>query len=124
MPRMFGSPNADLRGDPAMGASPLNCPSQNSTSSALCAACNRAMPLRRDGNMRIHGPVNDRCQGSGRPPLSVQVDSHVSPSVASRPSLPQTLGPVFPKPIGFCEESLVGRASRQLTSLPSSLMIL
>ena len=61
------------------------------------------MPLRHDGNIRIRGLVNDRCQGSGRPPLSVQVVCHVLVGLLSlRRSDLSFLS------LGFCRESLLG----------------
>ena len=37
---------------------------------AKCGVCLRCMPLRRDGAIRVHGPVSHRCPGSGNLPLS------------------------------------------------------
>ena len=36
---------------------------------APCKICLRPMPLRKDGAIRVHGPVGDRCPGSGIAPL-------------------------------------------------------
>ena len=44
--------------------------SVNPVNSADCAVCLRLMPLRRDGKIRVHGPIGNRCQGSGIPPQS------------------------------------------------------
>ena len=60
------------------------------TFGASCFHCKRSMPLRLDGNVRIHGPFNDRCRGSGQPPdqpeASFQADltNNHSPSSASQ----------------------------------------
>ena len=32
---------------------------------ATCKICLRPMPLRKDGAIHVHGPVGDRCPGSG-----------------------------------------------------------
>ena len=37
-------------------------------SRGTCSICHRQMPRRRDGAIRVHGPVSGRCPGSGQPP--------------------------------------------------------
>ena len=38
---------------------------------ARCAVCLHTMPLRGEGAIHVHGPVGQRCVGSGKPPSSV-----------------------------------------------------
>ena len=38
---------------------------EHAVNRALCKICHRPMPLRRDGTIRVHGPVSERCPGSG-----------------------------------------------------------
>ena len=52
--------------------------SDHEVTRALCNVCLRSMPLRKDGTIRVHGPVGDRCPGSGslpfpRDPSSIDV---------------------------------------------------
>ena len=57
-----------------------------SRSSGLCAVCLRSMPLRKDGAVRVHGPVMCRCPGSGKRPRGAPPDMSPGPT-ASQPSL-------------------------------------
>ena len=50
--------------------------------SGPCSVCGRVLPVRRDGNLRIHGPVTNRCAGSG-----------VAPAAPMAGLPPQTLSP-------------------------------
>ena len=43
----------------------------DNTGLARCSKCKRSMPLRKDGIIRIHGPVRNRCKGSRRPPYQM-----------------------------------------------------
>ena len=52
-----------------------------------CTSCLRPMPVRLDGCVRSHGPVNTRCPGSGRPllhpdSLESSTDGAQSPSTS------------------------------------------
>ena len=50
--------------------------SQNSAgfpSREACPVCLCSMPLRIEGRFRIHGPIRDRCPGSGSLPASVSI---------------------------------------------------
>ena len=47
------------------------------SSSGTCSPCAKLMPIRRDGKVRVHGPVASRCPGSG-----------LIPAVRSPPSPP------------------------------------
>ena len=67
-------------------------------SRALCTTCRRAMPLRRDGNIRSHGPVKDRCKGSGKPPLPEPVGSSLTPPAVNQPAAPEPLASIYPRP--------------------------
>ena len=48
-------------------------------SRALCYICLRPMPLRKDGAVRVHSPVGQRCPGSGSPPLPHDTSSADAP---------------------------------------------
>ena len=48
-------------------------------SRAPCHICLRPMPLRKDGAVRVHGPVGQRCPGSGSPPLPHDTSSADAP---------------------------------------------
>ena len=39
-------------------------------SRALCSVCGRCMPVTRAGVLRVHGPLSNRCAGSGMGPSS------------------------------------------------------
>ena len=39
-------------------------------SRALCSVCGRCMPVTRTGVLRVHGPLSNRCAGSGMGPSS------------------------------------------------------
>ena len=41
------------------------CVSHGDVSSAACPVCSRSMPLTKSGAIRIHGPLSNRCKGSG-----------------------------------------------------------
>ena len=67
-----------------------------SRSSGLCAVCLRSMPLRKDGAVRVHGPVVCRCPGSGTRPRSAPPDMSPGPttpqpsSCSQHPTAPST----------------------------------
>ena len=67
-----------------------------SRSSGLCAVCLRSMPLRKDGAVRVHGPVVCRCPGSGKRPRSAPPDMSPGPttpqpsSCSQHPTAPST----------------------------------
>ena len=48
----------------------LGMPVDGRSISGACSSCGRQMPLRRDGNVKVHGPFADRCAGSGLPPAA------------------------------------------------------
>ena len=35
---------------------------------SVCAVCGEKFSVNNNGTMRVHGPLNDRCEGSGKPP--------------------------------------------------------
>ena len=53
---------ADVEPDAASAASALS-------GRSLCAVCRRQMPLRKDGAIRVYGPVSRRCPGGGKSPF-------------------------------------------------------
>ena len=55
---------------------------------APCSVCLRQMPLKKDGAVRVHGPVRCRCLGSGKPPSSVAPRPPVPVSPPTHPTLP------------------------------------
>ena len=48
---------------------------RQSSARERCGFCSRSVLLTKSGNFRVHGPVSDRCHGSG-----------TSPTVAAAPS--------------------------------------
>ena len=55
---------------------PYSHPHRPSTSRSLCDVCGRSMPLTKVGVFRVHGPLSNRCGGSGMLPSSpTAVDS-------------------------------------------------
>ena len=81
--------DADLVRDPVQDASPIDPSSNNPAVSnktvsnkrtfAICSTCQREILLRKDGLIRIHGPVAARCPGSEQLPTTVP-SSDVSPT--------------------------------------------
>ena len=58
---------------------------------ATCAVCERSMPVTRAGVFRIHGPCNNRCEGSGMLPsaplpVASSTQSSSAPTVAASPA--------------------------------------
>ena len=75
-------------------------------SRARCAVCRRPVALRRDGAIRVHGPLEHRCAGSGEPPSTVIQDTGTvghPPSQAPATQTPTppavTAGPARPQRI-------------------------
>ena len=66
-------------------ALPLDTQDERSPSNGLCAVCLRSMPLRKDGAVRVHGPVVSRCPGSGKQLRGTHL---AAPPV---PTMPQSL---------------------------------
>ena len=56
-------------------------------SRAQCPICRRTMPLTRAGLIRVHGPVEDRCPGSRKPPSSLPLREN-TPTEDFRPRRP------------------------------------
>ena len=87
----------------SMSESPVG---EHSMTRAPCAICLRQMPLRKDGTIRVHGPVSWRCGGSGGSPSTIAPETreaqdlgstdHVSP--ASRALPPPPVASFFPFP--------------------------
>ena len=44
---------------------------------AICSVCSRSLPVRLDGMIRIHGPRQNHCLGSERPPISKDTNQEV-----------------------------------------------
>lgn len=56
---------------------------------ALCNIYLRPMPLRKDGAVRLHGPMGKRCPGSGSLPLPRDTsESSADPSPQTSPQTP------------------------------------
>ena len=72
---------------------------QSTTSRATCPSCGRSMPLTKAGLLRVHGPLSNRCEGSGMSPSSPLSSSSRSPRYHSSshsmsppaPSLPTSI---------------------------------
>ena len=85
---------------------------------ASCPVCGRSMPIRKDGNIWLHGPTSARCSGSGLPPAVLIPSATVgSPSPSSNVTLSSspstlrsedssTLGPLNP---GRAAVNVLGR---------------
>ena len=85
--------------------------SDGRSSRAICSSCHRTMPLRNDGNIKLHGPIAARCSGSGLPPVLFSTSS--PPPDSSQNALP-TSSPnpgstdcSAPQPAGPLPEQLV-----------------
>jgi len=59
--------------------------SQASATCALCPVCNRSMPLTRSGTLRTHGPLSNRCTGSGMLMHPTVHDDGGLPPISSAP---------------------------------------
>jgi hypothetical protein len=42
----------------------------NRSKFGICSICRRDIQIKKDGLIRIHGPVKKRCQGSDQPPAT------------------------------------------------------
>ena len=58
---------------------------------ALCPMCHCSMPVTRAGQMRVHGPLRNRCGGSGMSPSSTAPATRESSSVVQDGPPSQTL---------------------------------
>ena len=60
------------------------CGDQRSALRALCVVCGRTMPVTKVGVVRVHGPLVNRCTGSGMPPsLSASINTSPPPALPS-----------------------------------------
>ena len=60
------------------------CGDQRSALHALCVVCGRTMPVTKVGVVRVHGPLVNRCTGSGMPPsLSASINTSPPPALPS-----------------------------------------
>ena len=62
---------------------PHSPPHRTSTSRSLCVVCGRSMPLTKARVFRVHGPLNNRCMGSGMSPSSLTAEVSLPVSAAS-----------------------------------------
>ena len=90
------------------------------TSRAVCPVCCRSMPLTKAGLLRVHGPLSNRCEGSGMspssPPSSTSRSSlQPSSSSSSRTDASTSIAASGPA------ASAVGDGSRETSSSQSSL---
>ena len=60
--------------------------------------CLRCMPLRRDGGVRVHGPVDNRCPGSGKQPRIAAPLGHSFSSTESSPPATTVVADSSPGP--------------------------
>ena len=88
----------------------------------VCTVCCRSMPVRRDGFVRVHGPVGHRCQGSAelpqRAPHTLPSDGDCTQQTISRP-IDINIGSLSRDTISFPRVKLLRRlpsASRALTT--------
>ena len=65
---------------------PHSPPHRASTSRSLCVVCGRSMPLTKARVFRVHGPLNNRCMGSGMSPSSLTAEDSLPLSAASNAS--------------------------------------
>ena len=105
---------------------------QSSALRALCVVCGRSMPLTSAGVIRVHGPLSNRCNGSGMPPSSTGATdsstqparsssngaSQVPPISQSTPllSLSESLSPLFRASSRARVLKRIPRASRHLAA--------
>ena len=66
-----------------------------SSSRALCPMYHRSMPVTKVGQMRVHGPLGNRCGGSGMSPSSTVPANRESSSVVQDGPPSQT--PILPE---------------------------
>ena len=84
---------------PAIVGGSLSSAIQSTTSRATCPSCGRSMPLTKARLLRVHGPLSNRCEGSGMSPSSPLSLSSRSPCYHSSshsksppaPSLPSSI---------------------------------
>ena len=89
-------------------------------SRAPCAVCKRLMPVTRTGLIRVHGPLDNRCDGSRVPPGSLPSDSDcgnsqiLPPLVSDAPPSPQ--GALSPPKLAARTIKKIPRAARELAA--------
>ena len=62
-----------------------------SSTSGPCSVCGRVLPVHRDGNLRIHGPVTNRCAGSGVALVVLQLPLYLSHRVCPYLPIPSVI---------------------------------
>ena len=89
-----------------------------SSSRALCPMCHRSMPVTRAGQMRVHGPLSNRCGGSGMSPSSTAPANRESSSVVQDgpPSQTPTSPDLHLRPSSVRIVKRIPRASRHLAA--------
>ena len=86
---------------------------RSSNRRVTCPMCGRSMPVTKAGVFRIHGPLSNRCQGSGMlPPDSGPGVLGVSSAQATTDQLPQL--PQSAQPSSNCTTTLLGEFSKSL----------
>ena len=71
-PPVLVSEFENARSQNEMEKDPEKDKEHHSSSHAPCPVCSRSMPVTKKGVLRVHGPISNRCKGSGTPPLSCQ----------------------------------------------------
>ena len=61
-----------------------------------CSSCGRSMPVRLDGGIKIHGPIPNRCPGSGLPPSSPSCSSSAPSESCDLEAAPPNGGVINP----------------------------
>ena len=72
---------------------------EHSVTRAPCGVCLRQMPLRRDGTIRVHGPVSRRCAGSGGSPSAIAPETREAQDPGSADYVPSTSRALSPPPV-------------------------
>ena len=66
---------------------------------APCAVCLRQMPLRKDGTIRVHGPVSRRCGGSDGSPSTIAPETREAQEPGSADHVPSASRALPPPPV-------------------------
>ena len=113
--------------DDAVGS----CRDQRSALRAPCVVCDRTMPVTKAGVVRVHGPLGNRCTGSGMPsslsasintspppalPSSAAIQMPPVPRGSSPSSLSESLLPLFRATSSARVLKRIPRASRHLAA--------
>ena len=100
--------------DSSVVSDAIQSTNQRSANRAVCEVCGRCMPVTKAGLLRVHGPLSNRCEGSGMSPTlsSLSIATTQDTTVVSSGLSPADSQP----PASFPSDSLLTLFRRSSTS--------